>query len=453
MGFILNDLRTFIKLRRGNSAFNVNTQQLLSNYNWRTGKPSWISLTTPQDFENAVRHNPVVKAAINLLAKSSSNGRKVAVDIKTGEVIDWNTNEATKHAYKLLVLRPNPLQSGKQFEFQGRFYIETFGNRYVRANMPIGMDKKIDLLNIQTLFNLPSQFVEVKTTGKLYDQIDLKGIIEYYALNNYNPIKKYSPEEIIHFNKVNISSEMATIMGISPLEVLKMPITNTQMAFEAMNTILKHRGAQGIIFPRKTDGQGGSISLTPGEKKDAKDLYKEDYGLLSNQSPFKLAPFPMDYIKTIMNSKELGIYEEFSSNAGMIANELGVPLALIKTYIGDSTYQNLIQEVRRLYQDTTMPMVAEEDIEWTDRLNTTEYDFRIETRWDHIPALSLNKKENAMTLNLKGRTAKEAYDNNTITVNEYRELIEKKPVDGGDVYKVEWDKKNKVNQNQNNGNE
>ena len=44
-----------------------------------------------------------------------------------------------------------------------------------------------------------------------------------------------------------------------------------------------------------------------------------------------------------------------------------------------------------------------------------------------------------MSINLKGRTAKEAYNENIITWNQYLEMIELKVVVGGDVYKHERD--------------
>ena len=428
----------------GNTAFNVNQYggtPLPLNY--ISDKPSWISLSTPQDFEKAVRFNPVVKSAINLLATSSSNGKKVAVDANSGEIIPWTENDkAIQKAYQLLGRRPNPLQSAKEFAFQGTFYLKTFGNRYVNAVLPVGMDSKIDLLNVEALYNLPSQFMDVKRTGKIYNQTDIKGIISRYARTNVNPIEYFDPEWILHFNEVNISSEEPTIMGISKLEVLKMPISNTQKAFEAMNTILSSRGMQGIISPKKTDGMGASVPLQSNEKKEIDDAFKIDYGLLNGQNPFMLTPIALDYIKTIMNSKELGIYEEFSNNAILIGNEFGVPPELIKTYIAGATYENQVQSVRRLYQDTTIPMVADEDLYWSDRLNTYEYGFEIQTRWDHIPALSNNKKEQALSLNLNSRTAESAYNNNVITLNDYLLLIEQPIVDGGDVYKFEWDKKN-----------
>ena len=43
---------------------------------------------------------------------------------------------------------------------------------------------------------------------------------------------------------------------------------------------------------------------------------------------------------------------------------------------------------------------------------------------------------------MNGRTAKDAYDNNAITLNQYREMIDQKPIDGGDVLKYEWERKN-----------
>jgi hypothetical protein len=305
--------------------------------------------------------------------------------------------------------------------------------------MPMGFNSEIDLMNINSLINLPSQFVQVHKTGKIYDQTDISGIISQYCLNNYNPVKEFRSQEILHFNEVNISSECATIMGISKLEVLKFPITNTQYAFEAMNTLLKNRGMQGIISSGKKDGMG-SVAFTDIEKKEIDDKFKRDYGLLNHQNPFLISPVALDYIKTVMNSQELGIYQEFSNNAMIISNEYGVPPELVKTYIQGATYENQSQSVRRLYQDTVIPMVEDEDSYWSYRLNTYKYGFRIETTWDHIPALAESFKEKAVSINLKGRTADLAYDKNLITVNAYLEMIEQPTVQGGDVLKIEWEK-------------
>ena len=424
-----------------NRFFNINQNSTPFSNDYFGNLPAWISLSTAEDFEKAVRYNPIVKSAINILSTSASNGRKIAIDTNTGETIPWTENDiAIQQANKLFNKRPNPIQSIKEFSFEGIFFLKTFGNRYVTPVLPIGKDKAIDLLNIGALYNLPSRFIEVKRTGKIYSQTEITGIINSYARTNVNPVEYYDPNLILHFNEVNISSEAPTIMGISKLEVLKMPISNTQKAFEAMNTILSNRGMQGIISPKKTDGQGSAVSLNANEKKEIDNTFKQDYGLLNGQNPFLLTPVALDYIKTIMNSNELGIYEEFSNNSILIANEFGIPPELIKTYIQGATYENQVQSVRRLYQDVTIPMVADEDLYWSDKLDTYKYGFEIRTSWEHIPALQEAFKEKATAINLKGRTAKDAYDNFVITKNQYLELIELPGIKDGDKYKNEYEK-------------
>lgn len=425
-----------------NRAFNTNSQTNPYSYfyDYWADKPEWLSLSTPADFEKAARFNPIVKAALNLLATSGSNAKKKLIDSVSGEEIPWTEKSEPIQKLKNLFNRPNPLQSSREFQFQGLFYLKTFGNRYVYNLRPSGFDSQLDLMDIEVMYNLPSQYISVRKTGKLYNQTQLKDIISEYARTDVYPPEKYDPEGIMHFNEVNISSEASTIMGISKLEVLKEPITNTYMCFQAMNTILKSRGMQGIVSIDSRDGQGSIIPLDPKLKKETQKKFKKDYGLLNDQNPFLISPVPIDYIKTIMNSQELGIYQEFSNNSIIIGNEFGIPPELIKTYIQGATYENQLQSVRRLYQDTTIPMINDEDSYWSYRLNTEKYGFVIKSSWDHIPALQDAFKEKAQSINLKGRTAKEAYDLNIITVNQYLELIEQDTIENGDVYKYKWEK-------------
>lgn len=429
-------------------AFNRNSQTLpyTSYFDFWDNRPQWLSLSTPTDFEQAARFNPIVKSAINLLATASSNGKKVIVDSRTDEEISWQKrSEPVQKLKNLLIYRPNPLQSGKEFTFQGIFYLKTFGNRYVYGLTPEGF--QFDLMNIEALYNLPSQFMQVRKTGKLYNQTNISGIISEYARTNVYPPETYIPENIIHFNEVNISSDAATIMGISKLEVLKYPITNTQKAFESMNTILESRGAQGILSIDSKDGQGSIIPLDPELKKETQDKFKNDYGLLNGQNPFLLSPVPLNYIKTIMSSKELGIYEEFSNNAIIIGNEFGVPPELMKTYIQGATYENQIQSVRRLYQDTVIPMVEDEDVYWNYRLNLEKYGFRLKTKWDHIPALSENVKEVATANSLNVNSALKEYQENLITWNDYlRKTNQEVLGNEGDKYKYEREREIGSNQ-------
>lgn len=418
--------------KRGITRNTTNT----SNYEFLINKPAWLSLSNPHQLRKAVSENPVLNGCISILAQAAANGRKYLVD-SNGDTIKWDSNKlAVKAARKLFVDRPNPLQSPFEFNYERYYYLTTFGNNYVYLNNPTSI--KTDILTVQTLFNLNSEFVEIKQTGKLFDQIDISGIIETYILNNYNPVKIFKPNNIAHFNELNISGIGNTIIGTSRLQSLSLPIENTQLAFEAMNVILKSRGMQGIIKTSTKDGQGTQVPLSQNIKKEIDDKLKDGYGILNNQKQFLIVQADIEYIKTIMNSNELGIYNEFSNNSMIISNGLGVPNELYKTYTEGATFENQIQAVRRLYQDRVIPMVENDDKIFTEKLRLRDYGLELKTSFEHIHALQESFKEEANALYSNMRSAELGYNNNVITWNQYLEMIGFENIGSeGDIYKYE----------------
>ena len=332
-----------------------------TNYQWLVDKPAWLSLSNAHEYRKAVAENPVLNGCISILANGVANGRKYLVDLN-GTEIPWTSGKTgVKNARKLFVERPNPLQSVKEFNYERAYMYFTFGNNYVYLNNPLD-NFDTDIVTVQTMVNLPSEYVTIHQTGKLYDQIDIKGIIEKYSLINYSPVKEFPSNKVIHFNDVNVSEIGNSIIGSSRLENLRFPITNTQLAFEAMNVILKSRGMQGIIKANNKDAQGTQITMTPDAKKEIDDTFKSDYGLRQGQKQFLISYSDIEFIKTIMSSEELGIYKEFSNNAMIISNGFNIPSELYKTYTQGATFENQVQAVRRLYQDTIIPLVDNEDL-------------------------------------------------------------------------------------------
>lgn len=417
----------------GVSRSTVNT----SKFQYLVDQPAWLALTNPSQYRQAVAENPVLYGCIDILASAAANGKKYLVDL-TGQVVPWATKSvAVQNARRLFVYRPNPLQSAKEFNYERAYMFFTFGNNFVYLNNPLSVET--DIINVQTMYNLPSEFVEVKQTGKIYDQVDIKGIIEKFSLTNYSPAKEFDPSRVILFNDINVSGIGNSIIGSSRLEMLKYPITNTQLAFEAMNVILKSRGMQGILKMNSKDATGTQIMLSGPLKDDVEKTFKSKYGLRENQDKVLFTYADVDYIKTIMNSQELGIYEEFSNNAMIISNGLGVPVELYKTYTQGATFENQVQAVRRLYQDTVIPKVENEDQYFTERLNLRKYGLELMTDFSHIPALQDAFKEKAAALSMNCSSADKAYNNNIITWNQYLELMDLEPVVDGDLLKSERD--------------
>jgi len=409
-----------------------------STFQYLIDKPAWLSLSTPTQFRQAVSENPVLNGCISILAQAAANGRKYLVDLEGNEVPWSDKKPAVQAAKKLFVDRPNPLQSPFEFNYERYYYLPTFGNNYVYMNNPSSMET--DILTVKSLMNLNSEFVQVQQTGKLFDQITLEGIISKYVLTNYNPVKEFETSRIIHFNEVNTSGIGASIMGTSRLQTLSLPIENTQLAFEAMNVILKSRGMQGIIKTVSKDATGASIPLMGETKKDVDAKFKNDYGIGKNQKQFLIVNADIEYIKTIMNSEELGIYKEFQNNAMIISNGLGIPPEIYKINSQGSTFNNQSQYIKSLYQDRVIPMVENDDAIYNDRLKFKDYGLELKTSFEHIPALQESFKEEASALNMNVRSAELAYNNNTITWNKYLEIIGEEGIGNeGEIYKYERD--------------
>lgn len=409
-----------------------------THFQYLIDKPSWLSLEKPSQYREAVAENPVLNGCISILAQAAANGRKYLVDLNGNEVLWSSKKAAVQSVRKLFVDRPNPLQSAFEFNYERYYYLTTFGNNYVYMNNSSNL--QTDILSVKTLFNLNSEFIELKQTGKLYDQIDISGIIEKYILTNHSPVKEFKSDYIIHFNELNTSGIGNSIIGSSRLQSLSLPIQNIQLAFEAMNVILKSRGMQGIIKVNTKDATGTQITPAGSIKKELDDKLKSGYGLLDNQKQFLVVHADIEYIKTIMNSSELGIYNEFSNNSMIVSNGLGVPNELYKTYTQGATFENQIQAVRRLYQDRVIPMVENDDKIFTDRLRLRDYGLELRTSFDHIPALQESFREEAIALNMNVRSANTAWNDNTITWNKYLEILGEEGIGSeGDIYKFERD--------------
>jgi len=407
------------------------------NYEYLVDKPAWLSLSNSHQYRKAVAENPVLNGCISILANASANGKKYLVDLN-GKLIPWNSGKTgVKQARKLFVERPNPLQSVKEFDYERTYMFFTYGNNYVYLNNPLET-YETDIMTVITMMNLPSEWVTVHQTGLIYDQIDIEGIIEKYSMINYNPAKEFDSKSIIHFNDINVSQIGNSIIGSSRLENLKWPIQNTQLAFEAMNVILKSRGMQGIIKANNKDAQGTQIPLSKDAKKDIDDTFKADYGLRKDQNQYLISYSDIDYIKTIMNSQELGIYEEFSNNAMIISNGFNIPTELYKTYTKGATFENQSQAVRRLYQDTIIPMVDNDDLYYTERLQMRKYGLELKTDWSHIPALQEAFKEKATALFMVSRAYDLAYKANVVTKNDYLKSLDQDPIPDGDKYCFEY---------------
>ena len=403
-------------------------------YNYRDLAPQWIKLKDTKDFEDAYTYNPVVQSIINIKAKAKANVNWLVKDIDTNEIIPRSENDkAVKKAYALM-RKPNPLQTSQEFMLHSSAYLDTFGNNMIYANSAF---KTVDLLNVSTLINLPSQGITIKLTGKWIDQIELSEIIEKYILkgNGDQVLDTYRPDEVLLLNDINITSKAPNIIGVSKLMALKEAISNIQMSLEARNVLMRKRGALGIISSDRKDATG-SYPLLPLEKKEAQEEFDE-YGLLKNQSQYLLTRFPLKFQRTAMTVQQLMLFEELSSDTLLIANSFGVPEILVKNYLKGDTYENQDKSERRLYSGAVIPETETYARGLNDLLKMDQYGIAYYPSFDHIAVMQDDEKEKSEVEKNRSTTYKEKFFGGACTWNEWRQASGDDVVDWGNVRIVE----------------
>ena len=154
-------------------------------FSGRNSNPDWIKIDDVSAVYECIPH---LKIVINRKASMFSNMKFKAVDPDTFDPID---NTATRETLRLLK-QPNPLQSQQHWLGQFKIYEQLYGAGF--AHMVRGRSDMLPTV----IWNLPSALMEVKLTGKIYNQTELSDIITKYELQQSNDkTLDFKVEEII----------------------------------------------------------------------------------------------------------------------------------------------------------------------------------------------------------------------------------------------------------------
>ncbi len=383
------------------------------------GTPSWRNLSKLSYLLDCYTENTVVQSIINIKAEAFSNMRFKVKDLKTGEIVPLEEYDKDGGVLRELMQQPNPLQSTYEWLLQRKVNFEVFGNAYTYASNPIGYENKFTYKDINVLNNLPSYGIKPVLTGKWLEATTKDEIIKEYKLEGFRGQNKTLPTNcVFHSNTVNIKMDQNFTEGISDLLALQKPISNIDAAYESRNVLIKKRGALGILTSDKKDDVMGSLPLNETEIAEVQKSF-EKYGLLEDQHSFLISPQPLKYQKTVMNVKELMLFEEIESNAIAVANAKGVPELLAKYYIKGGTFKNLDASEKRLYDSTIIPETNDFMIGLNNFLGTREFDIELQGSYDHLNVLQVNKKEESETKKVKQETAKSQFMSGLTTFGQY----------------------------------
>ena len=184
--------------------------------------------------------------------------------------------------------------------------------------------------------------------------------------------------------------------------------------WEAMASILKNKGAMGIVTSK--EGRG----LTPENSKELEKLYKSRYGGGAKFGTPMFTNASLDFIKMGMSSEDLKLMDQGIISLRAICNQYNVSSVLFNDP-ASSTYNNITEAKKDFYTDAIIPLLEifkQNYNNWLVRSysESENADLFLDFSVNNIPSLQEDINKKAQTISI-------LIDKGVISPNEGREML------------------------------
>ena len=316
-------------------------------YKYGNLSPVWLNLGKNKTLLDAYYGIPELNAVINYGAEALSNG--------IWKYSDEKGEEKPEHSSLKLLNNPNPIQNGKELLKDYYVYRAVFGNSFMYKLYPEGRKPIFD--NIKCLYNIPSQEMTVKMTGRLFQQTDINEIIEKYLFGVDGD--EFEVQDILLQNDIGIKYIGGQyILGQSRLIGLGKALSNIVAAYESRNVLMNSRGAIGAWVNDQKDGVGASYALKSDDKKELIDNANKNYGLTNGRSAIMVTNANVRWEGNTFDNKRLQLLEETEQNFFKICDAFATPKELFSNTKG-ATFTNRDSAEQSLYRNRIIPIAED----------------------------------------------------------------------------------------------
>ena len=342
--------------------------------------------------------NPDVFAVVSKIAQSFSS---VKWCVKT------QTRQGIEEVYDSELNRvldcPNQLQTWSEFQESAAIMYLLTGNTYINGTEAVGFK------GFRELSVLPSQ-VTAPVVGN-----EITPVAGYEMQST--EIQKFTNEEVAHikaFDPRIIGFE--TLVGLSPLEAAMFVYSANNEQWEAMASMLKNKGAMGIVTSRTDRGM---------RKDDAEDMqkqYRDTFGGGKNFGSPMFTGANVDFLQMGMSSTDLQMIEQGVLSLRAICNIYKVSSRLFNDP-ANSTFNNVQQAEKAMWNDAVIPLLEKFKQRYNSWLAPSfGEEFMLDYDLTGVDALQADAKTRA-------EVSKIHFDTGNISMNEYRKLNGLEPLE------------------------
>lgn len=356
---------------------------------------------------------PPVSAIINRKAKAFVNGKWWLLDKDGNE----SKSPISKNVGKLLA-KPNLLQSWNQFLVQVKIMEQAFGECFILAIRPVGMN------TIKSLWVIPNWMIAPKTGNYYFYATAFDDIITHYELTIAGKKVDIATCDILHHKDITFNTSNP-LRGQSRLVALQDPVSNIICAYEARNVLMTKRGAIGILSNESKDATG-RLPLLPHEKKQLQTDFRK-YGITKDLYQVIISESNLKWQSMTFPTKDLMLFEEIEDDVRQVADNYDYPMYLLGFKQG-STFSNVGEAKKSLYQDSIIPEAETFALNLNEFLGLTNQGFSLQVFYDHLEVFQQSQKETAEAFKVKNEGMRIAYEMGIVTLEEWRTSIDYDPV-------------------------
>ena len=307
----------------------------------------------------------------------------------------------------LLRLRPNPHMSAVNFFGAMQLQCHLHGNAYAL------IDFHPQTGAVQSLYPLDATKVRVLVddAGLLGSHADL-----WYEVSASDGVHLFQSSEILHF-KTGVTLD--GIIGISPIEQLKLSMENASATQEFINKFYK----QGLQVK-------GLIHYTGDLNEQKKQEFMRRFEEMSSgiKNAHRIAMLPMGYTFAPMS---LTLSDaQFLENAELTLRQIAAAFGIKPHQLGDlsrATHSNIEHQQQQFYTDTTQILITANEQELSYKLFTSAeiaQGYYLKINIDAVLRADLQTRYEAYV---------KAIANGLLTANEARAKEDLPPLAGGDA--------------------
>lgn len=350
-----------ITFNRQNRFINQANQLMpYSNQIWGVKKAVWIDTNNAWEWFMTI---PELRAVIDKRASMMSSNQV--------RMYDANGDEILNHWFLDMVNNPNPVQSWSDVVYSLSVNDALYSNAF--AYSPL---RSFDIRNM--FVPLPSNKVQIMTSGKTLKQMDVDGLIDGYRFEyDSNEYENLELKDVIY---LTTNDGMNLIRPTSRIDALKYPLSNIKAQYNKRNVLLENIGAIGILSAQNSD-IGGAIPMTPEEKRQIqRDWYnrsKDEVIITESQVNWQSMSYP---------TRDLMLFEELNADKIAIIDAYGMNVNLFSSEKG-STFTNVRDSVRMVYTDTIIPETQQMYDTIAHQMGLDKQGIKIVADFSHLPVL------------------------------------------------------------------